>query len=193
MWPSLLKIWLKLQPILAILLIVIGLWGIVQAKIAYTREKALAELPGYGLTQRPNMPMRVKVDSVKIDQLINPAQIIDGNWQTFYNGVSYLTNSARPGENSNIVIYGHNTNAVFGQLKQAKIGDLIELESVDQVATYKIVTRSVVKPDAIEIALPTAKETLTLYTCIGLFDSHRLVLHAEPVSVYYRTTFSSQL
>jgi LPXTG-site transpeptidase (sortase) family protein len=69
---------------------------------------------------------------------------------------------------------------------------VIELHSVDQVATYKIVSRSIVKPDAIEIALPTSIETLTLYTCVGLFDSQRLVLHAEPVSIYYRTIYSSQ-
>jgi sortase (surface protein transpeptidase) len=85
-----------------------------KARVAYTKAKALAELPGYNVSQRPNLPIRVIIPSVKINQLINPAQIVDGNWQTFYSGVSYLTNSARPGENSNIVIYGHNTNTVLG-------------------------------------------------------------------------------
>jgi len=196
---KLIRIWLRIQPILASLMIGVGLIWLNQVKINLTNARAKAaleiqsQISQANFSKRPEAPLRLKISSAEIDQLINPTLIVDGNWQTSNSGVSYLISSARPRENSNIVIYGHNLKQVFGKLDQVQLGDIVELQSLDHTAKYQVSTRNIVNPDAIEIALPTPTETLTLYTCIGRFDSQRLVLTAKPVSIHYRTIFSSQI
>lgn len=127
-------------------------------------------------------PSTIEISDVKLKQLVTPAEIVNGVWQTSDQSATHLATSARPGERGNIVIYGHNVSDIFQKLHQVKIGQIITLKTSDGLQhEYKVTVTKRVKPDQIEVVLPTDYEVLTVYTCIGFLDSERWVVQAEPV------------
>lgn len=144
--------------------------------------------PVYQVTAeaRGSEPQRVTINSVNIDLPITPAHIVGGVWETSDTTATHLITSARPGEKSNIVVYGHNRSHLFKALHDLKEGETITLTTEDgNQYQYLVSTKTVVTPDQIEVVLPTEKEELTLYTCTGFLDSKRLVVKATPISVSY--------
>lgn len=130
---------------------------------------------------RGEAPARIEISRLSVNLEILPTSIIDGIWQVPDNAAAYLESSARPKEDGNIVVYAHNKKNLFGPLKQAKVGDTIDLVSADgKKFTYTVDEIRVVSPDAVAAVLPTDHEVLTIYTCTGLFDSQRLVIRALP-------------
>lgn len=88
-------------------------------------------------------------------------------------------------ENGNMVIVGHNytyrdpTPPLYG-LNDSKVGDELLLYWQGKGYNYKIVSKKIVSPSAVEIENPTDKPTLTIYTCYPLFIANqRLVVQAE--------------
>lgn len=102
-------------------------------------------------------------------------------WEVASQAASIASTSAYPGESGNIIIYSHNLRELFGKLSKVKIGDQVKLSSKEGAThLYTVTKRVVVNPDQIDSLRPTDSETLTLYTCTGLFDSKRLVVQAVP-------------
>ena len=102
-------------------------------------------------------------------------------WEVSKNGVSHFKNSAFPGGNGNIVIYGHNKKNILGSLDFLQKGDEISLITEgDAEFKYKVRSIETVSPEKVEVINPTNFEILTIYTCTGLFDSKRLVVKADP-------------
>lgn len=131
------------------------------------------------LHSKPN-PVRLVIEGVKIDLPVTEGSIVDGVWQTTKSGVSHLNISANPGENGNIVIYGHNLRAIFGSLPYVSMGAIVKVTAEDgKEYLYKVYSKKTVKADDISIVLATPSEVLTLYTCDGPLDSIRFVLQAE--------------
>lgn len=144
--------------------------------------------PVYQVTaeERASLPQQIKINDVGIELDVIPAYIENGIWQTSDTAATHLATSARPGEKSNMVIYGHNRAHLFRDLHQVDLDDVITVISSDgHEYQYKVVSRNVVTPDAIELVLPTDHEELTIYTCTGFLDTKRLVLKAVPISVNY--------
>jgi LPXTG-site transpeptidase (sortase) family protein len=133
---------------------------------------------------RGSIPQQVKLPNLGLEYSLEVGAIVDGIWQTSQTKPTYLITSGRPGENTNIVIYGHNYPSIFTPLKKMQIGNTIEIITENkQHFVYEVKDIVVVSPSAIEQVAPTDHEVLTLYTCTGLFDSQRLVIKAFPKSV----------
>jgi LPXTG-site transpeptidase (sortase) family protein len=127
------------------------------------------------------VPIAIEIGNKNINLPVIPATINDGIWPLDDHNALHLATSAYPGERGNIVIYGHNTMPVFGNLKQVTVGDTIKITSdTDVVHNYVVKEVLRVKPSDIQVVLPTDHEVLTVYTCIGWLDSERLVLKAYP-------------
>lgn len=127
-------------------------------------------------------PTAIHIPSVGIHLPIEESDIVDGVWQVSQTGASHLQTSARPGQSSNIVIYGHNLLSLFGRVRDLNKGDIITLKTAyGSLFTYEVTETMTVQPNQIEVALPTDTETLTLFTCDGLADSIRFVIRAKPV------------
>ncbi|HEX7018296.1 MAG TPA: sortase [Patescibacteria group bacterium] len=144
--------------------------------------------PVYQVTaeNRGSEPQRVKIGTANIDLPVTPAHIVGGVWETSDTTATHLVTSARPGEKSNIVIYGHNRDHLFKALHDVQAGETVTLVTEDgNEYHYQVSSKTVVTPDQIEVVLPTEKEELTLYTCTGFLDTKRLVIKATPVSVSY--------
>jgi|SRR5579859_1457041 len=161
-------------------LLAIGL--IYKAYLNTTLSFEVAPVTQLDISQRRSTPVRVEIPSQSIDLPIFEAKIVKGIWETSEKGATHLDTSARPGESGNTVIYGHNLLRLFGRIQRMKDGDLITVRTQDGGSyTYVVTQTQVVKPNQIDVVLPTKYEVLTLYTCTGFLDSQRFVIHAKPV------------
>jgi LPXTG-site transpeptidase (sortase) family protein len=126
------------------------------------------------------LPRQIIIPSINIDIPIVPAEIIDGYWETASDSASFGLGSAYPGQPGNTVIFGHATNDLFGPLRKLKKKDLIYLLTDNQWFSFRVEEIKIVLPNQVEVVSPTKDKRLTLYTCTGFNDSHRLVLIAKP-------------
>lgn len=129
-----------------------------------------------------NIPTRITIPKVKIDVPVEVSSIQGGVWGISNHGASFLDISAGMGSGGNIVMYGHNKAKIFGYIRNLKKDDLIELQDREGAKhVYKVDFIKVVEPTNISYVEPKDKETLTLYTCTGLFDSKRHIVVAYPI------------
>lgn len=171
-------------PLLALIGIFLGLQLMLASGwyILYRRTILSFQVsPIVAAEQHTETPIRIEIENKNIQLPIIPAAINDGIWPVDDHNALHLATSAYPGERGNIVIYGHNTMPVFGNLKQVAVGDIVKIATDTEVVhTYVVKEVLRVKPSDIHVVLPTDHEVLTIYTCIGWLDSERLVLKAYP-------------
>jgi LPXTG-site transpeptidase (sortase) family protein len=121
------------------------------------------------------------------DRMESPDNAYDTAWYDF---------SARPGSDGNAVFSGHVDyirvgKAVFWNLKDLEQGDIVEVRLEDgSTYRYAVTSKQVYDADTAPVNLivgPTERQTVTLITCSGTFDSSshqydkRLVVRAERV------------
>ncbi len=111
--------------------------------------------------------------------------------------VGWFTGSARPGEGSNVVFWGHvlrwrsqpKIPAPFARLHELQPGARVTVVTVDgRVRRYHVTRQVWVRPSQVQYILPTDSERITLVSCIGdkvirngeLTKEFRLITIAEP-------------
>lgn len=155
-------------------LTIFGIWRIRELRLSFQ-----GNLPK--LVNHESQITKIRIDKVKLDLTVEPAIINDGVWPVSEKNASHWVSSANPGENGNIVIYGHNRNNLFGPIRWLNVGERIELtDKQGKIYEYKITQTVIVKPTEVQYVEPTDTEMLTLYTCTGWWDSLRYVVRAEP-------------
>lgn len=121
-------------------------------------------------------PIRIAIPAVGINLPIFISAVVNNVWQTTDLGASYLTSSPLPGNKGNSIVYAHNWESLFGPLQNAKVGQEVIITYPNGTKkTFVIAYTSIVSPDQSTILAPSNDERITLYTCTGLFDSHRFV------------------
>lgn len=154
-----------------------GIYLVVQHYLPATVVRA--ETQGISASLAQGLPETISIPSAKVELPIYPSSIKNGHWETTPNGVSYLATTPLPGHLGNTVLYGHNWRKLLGGLVQVKPGDKIELTLDNgQHLSYTVYFVSVVTPDETHIYQNSLDHRLTIYTCTGLLDSHRLVVTA---------------
>ncbi len=120
---------------------------------------------------------------------------IVSQWNVPENEAGWHSNSARPGQGSNIVISGHNNSSgghVFASLEELKVGNRLTVWTdegqsyVYQVSERRIVEAFGASQETLDylyaIIQPTATEQLTLITCWPSWtNTHRLIIIAKPL------------
>lgn len=96
--------------------------------------------------------------------------------------LGHVENTALPGEEGNCCIAGHR-NYVFGKyfnrLDEVALGDVIELETKDNLYQYEVVSIEVVEPEEVSVLAYAEGKNLTLITCTPfMIGTHRLIVHA---------------
>lgn len=144
-------------------------------------QEVLAEYASQEVEGAEWRPVHIEIPwfvNVSISQQV----LIAGEWTIAENEASHLANSARPGEAGNIIIYGHNTRAILGNIRALRGGEIITLRSANGTEhRYQVKEIVEVNPDQIEYLLPTNEEVLTIYTCSGFMDKMRFVVRGERV------------
>ena len=138
----------------------------------------LADSP---VASSPNYPTHINIPWF-VDVAIDPQPFVAGNWSISENHVSYLVDSALPGEPGNIIMYGHNKRTILGNIRVLKGYEKITLTLSDgSTRVYQVESMQQVSPTQTQLLAPTDSETLTLYTCSGFMDSQRFVVRAKPI------------
>jgi len=128
---------------------------------------------------------RLRIPSAEIDTIVFGGS----DNATLEKGPGHVPGSELPGEETgrmNCVITAHR-DSNFRHLGWLRKGHRISLETpAGRTLDYRVVSREIVKPDAVRVLQPTAKPRLTLITCypfnyVGAAPT-RLVIVAEPVS-----------
>jgi sortase A len=100
---------------------------------------------------------------------------------TLNRGAGWVEGTAKPGEDGNIGIAAHR-DGFFRALEHAKVGDIMQLDTVSHTATYAIDEIEIVEPERVSVLDPRAVPSITLVTCYP-FDyvgaaPRRFIVHA---------------
>ncbi len=121
-------------------------------------------------------PKRITISDLGIDLPVYQATIENNVWPTTTKGASYLTTSPIPGNRGNSVIYAHNWTSLFGNLRNAKVGEKVVVTYPDNTKkTFVIAYLSIVPSNQSSILARSNDKRITLYTCTGFLDSQRFV------------------
>jgi sortase A len=108
-------------------------------------------------------------------------------------GVVHYDNTPQPGQEGNVVVFGHSSNNIFNEgkykfafvlLSRLETGDIFYLTKDGTRYAYKIYDKKIVKPTAIEVLGATDRpDTATLITCDPPGTTlNRLVVIGEQIS-----------
>lgn len=163
-------------------LVLLSLWGL--HRYFYARAISLSDavLAAYK-AKRPettSYPIHITIEGITTIPIVESGKE-HGIWTVSTTSANHVIQSALPGENGNIVIYGHNLNSIFGYLMNIQVGAIVRIRMSDgSLHTYAVTDTRYVFPSQTELLAPTTHEVLTLYTCTGLLDSLRFVVRAVP-------------
>lgn len=79
-------------------------------------------------------------------------------------GAGLVEGTARPGGHGNVAIAAHR-DSYFRGLRDVAYGDLIELESFQRKAIYRVSALAVVEPEDVHVLAENGESALTLVTC----------------------------
>jgi sortase A len=129
---------------------------------------------------------RTTVGMIEIPAVGLATKVLEGSdASTLRVAVGHIPGTALPGPTGNVGLAGHR-NTYFRSLRYIRTGDEIRFSTVVGTFKYRVVSLSVVLPNAIEVLNETRLPTLTLVTCYP-FDfvgaaPRRLIVHAEIVA-----------
>lgn len=139
------------------------------AQKEHPRKENVAQAPG-----------SLSVPSLKINVAVTEGGIVSGNWILSDKDALYLPTSGKIGEGYNTIIYAHNTDILFGNLRNINQEDVIVLkDKKGKEFKYKVFSKEDVNPQDLRKLYSTEKNIVTLFTCDGWFDSKRLLVKAR--------------
>jgi LPXTG-site transpeptidase (sortase) family protein len=178
------------QRVISVALISLGLIGMgIWANYWWTKNEQAQAIRQLQLVQElatPTAEARPQPKKIFIKWFVDApvtGGIVEGdNWTLSEKEAVYITQSARPGEKGNIIIYGHNTRELMGNIRALKGQEIITLTMDDGSSRdYRVAEMKEIKPEVVSDIQPTDYEVLTLYTCSGFADKNRFVVRAYPV------------
>ncbi len=95
--------------------------------------------------------------------------VLDGTDEVKLNrGAGWIEGTALPGQPGNVGIAGHR-DGFFRGLKDVKVGDAVELETLRGNESYRIDDIRIVDPDDVSVLEPTSSSTITMVTCYPFY------------------------
>jgi sortase A len=83
-------------------------------------------------------------------------------------GVGWIEGTAMLGEEGNVGLAGHR-DGYFRGLKDLKLGDAIEVQSVGHTRRYRVTDLKIVEPTDVSVLDPTDEPSVTLVTCYPFY------------------------
>jgi sortase A len=87
---------------------------------------------------------------------------------TLNRAVGHIEDTAKPGEQGNTGIAGHR-DGFFRGLKDVAVGDVLELETLKGVETYRTERTWIVEPEDVSVLDATPGQSITLVTCYPFY------------------------
>jgi len=106
---------------------------------------------------------------LRVPRLEVSVPVLEGTdeW-TLNRAVGHIEDTAAPGTDGNVGIAGHR-DGFFRALKDIRVGDEIEIETLTRVLRYQVERAWVVGPDDVTVLDDTAAPTITLVTCYPFY------------------------
>jgi sortase (surface protein transpeptidase) len=173
----------RLLIISGVLFLLLGFLLLIQRynpnRVAFATEPVLVPTSAQYLIDTPK---KLRISERQIEQDIVLTEVMGGKWENSNHGVSYLVNSAIPGEVGNSIMYGHNWSSILGKLKDVQPNDLVTVQfESGKEKQFLVEYVFEVKPSQVDILGPTDYPRLTIYTCSGFLDRNRLVVVAKAI------------
>ncbi len=127
-----------------------------------------------------NVPQEISISRLGIKMAIKEATVSENDWQIYDDAVSWLKTSGTL-DGGNIILYGHNTQSLFGNIIQLGFGDEIILAGDGKTQKYQVTQAYQTTRDDLW-ALQNTNNQLTMYTCSGWFDQYRFFVIAELIT-----------
>ena len=83
-------------------------------------------------------------------------------------GVGWIEGTATPGADGNVGLAGHR-DGYFRRLKDLKLGDTIEVQSVGRTLHYRVTALKIVDPTDVSVLDSTHEPSVTLVTCYPFY------------------------
>ncbi len=165
-------------------LIGVGLWLNHWWYLGLAEQTSKSALLTQQLTELPQIdlphPTHIYIQWF-VDADIKDGTVVGNTWTILEKDAVYVVQSARPGQNGNILIYGHNTRDVLGNIRALKGYEKVRLTLSDgSQKWYQVQKMDQVPPTMVKYLEPSDSEILTLYTCAGFADAERFVVQAIP-------------
>lgn len=122
---------------------------------------------------------------MRVERLGLRVPIFEGTGDAQLNrGAGWIEGTARPANQGNIGIAGHR-DGFFRPLKDARVGDRIELQTDQTTTVYVVDEITIVTPQDVHVLQPRARPSLTLVTCYPFYfvgsAPQRYIVHASVV------------
>lgn len=126
----------------------------------------------------PRINKKLRIDPITIDETKDAKE-----WPISTIGVNLVNSEAVLGISGNSIIYGHNWKSIFGDLKKLQEGDqIVVYNGNSEKLVYRVNKVNVVDTKQVSLLSNHGANELTLYTCIGILDSKRLVVTSSFVA-----------
>lgn len=168
---------MKLQRILLILATFFLIGGFSTQYIQAHQSAAYHE-SAVAMVQKvhPFIPVRIVISHVGIDSVVKPGGIVGGQWVLSDTFVHFLSLDQKANK---ILFYAHERKGLFVSLKNVVKGDTIEIFGMDgKVLRFQVYSIERIKPSEVD-KLYGDSDSITLYTCDGVFDQLRLLVKAK--------------
>lgn len=171
-------------------------------QVAAVRAVALVPTPIPTPTPRAYPPLRLQIPAIDLDWPVVESKLVErrdawsqpyAQWSVPANAVGYQYDSSLPGTGGNVVMAGHNNTQgrVFQHLPKLKPGDWVQVHTLVETFTYKIIEKTIVpyrvnptegERKLREYILATGSDRITLLSCYPFYtNADRIVVVAERV------------
>lgn len=123
---------------------------------AAPRDTAVAE---------PGAPLAVlRIPKIKLE-----VAVLEGTSEwALHRAVGHIEDTALPGSDGNFGIAGHRDRHFRG-LKDIRSGDVLEIETLTGIDTYRVERTWIVDPSDVSVLDPTPSPSITLVTCYPFY------------------------
>jgi len=126
-----------------------------------------ARIEAYHSSQAANL--RPPAALLRVPSIDLTVPVFEGTAELNLNrGVGRIEGTAALGDPGNLGIAGHR-DGFFRGLKDVKVGDVIEVQTLDETLSYRIADLRIVEPTDIDVLDDTSEPTLTLVTCYPFY------------------------
>lgn len=123
---------------------------------------------------------RIIIPSINVDAPVGEGT----DWEALKYQVGHHPGTANPGQRGNMVLAAHNDiyGEIFRYLPNVTIGESVTVYASEQRFHYRLTERRIIRPEQVEVMLPTTGPTVTLISCYPyLIDTYRIVLFGDLV------------
>ena len=153
-----------------------------RAASAVEPQPVLAAIP----TAVPAAEAGSLIGRIKIPRLLLSVVVVEGVDKTsLRRAVGHIPRTALPGAAGNVGLAGHR-DTFFRPLKDVKIGDEIQVSTLNGTFKYEVVSLRIVDPENVGVLAPSGENVLTLVTCYPFYfvgpAPKRWIVRAKQVS-----------